>query len=220
MGKFKTFIFDLDGTLLDTLPDLYLLANRILRDVGYPERTEQEILSFVGNGVRRLMYQALPDDAPEEVVDEAMRIWNAHFQEYYEHTFPYNGVVEMLEQLRVRGAKIGVVSNKLQAGVDQIISVRLPGLVDCMFGESPSVPRKPDPAGIEMAMAVLGANPETTVYVGDSPGDIAAAHNAGIYAVAVAWGYHEKADFTAEGVVAHPDLVIEEPAQLLTLCVE
>lgn len=218
-SRFNTYIFDLDGTLLDTVPDLTLLANRILRDVGYPEHTQEEILSYVGNGVRRLMYQALPDDAPEEVVDRAMQIWNDHFQEYYENTHPYAGVVDMLKQLRERGAHIGVVSNKLQAGVDQIISVRLSGLIDDMLGESPMVPRKPDPTGIRMMMAALGGTPESTVYIGDAPGDMRAAHNAGVFAVAVTWGYHDREDFEAADVPveARPDAIIDTPGQVLTL---
>lgn len=215
---FDTFIFDLDGTLLDTLPDLTLLANRILRDVGCPERTQSEILSFVGNGVRRLMYQALPEGTPEDVTDHAMQIWNDHFQEYYEHTYPYPGVTDMLHQLRLRGVRIGVVSNKLQAGVDQIVSVKLPGMVDDMLGESPAVPRKPDPTGIRMMMQALGATPERCVYVGDSAGDMKAAHNAGLFAVAVKWGYNDVAGFTEDGAV--PDAVVGAPEELLAFAVD
>lgn len=211
--KFDTFIFDLDGTLLDTLPDLVLLANRILRDVGYPERSESEILSFVGNGVRRLMYQALPEGAPEDVTDRAMQIWNDHFQEYYEHTFPYPGVMETLHELRLRGVRIGVVSNKLQAGVDQIVSVRLSGMVDDMLGESPAVPRKPDPTGINMMIRALGSVPEKTVYVGDSAGDMRAAHNAGLFAIAVRWGYNDPDGFTADEEI--PNAIVGVPEELL-----
>lgn len=210
---FDTFIFDLDGTLLDTLPDLTLLANRILRDVSCPERTQAEILSFVGNGVRRLMYQALPEGTPEDTAERAMQIWNDHFQEYYEHTFPYPGIEDMLRELRLRGVRIGVVSNKLQAGVDQIVSVKLPGMVDDMLGESPMVPRKPDPTGVNMMMQALGAAPDRTVYVGDSEGDMRAAHNAGLFAIAVAWGYNDPAGFAGEGAL--PDAVVEAPEELL-----
>lgn len=212
---FDTFIFDLDGTLLDTLPDLTLLANWILREEGFPERTQEEILSFVGNGVRRLMYQALPADAPEEAADEAMKLWDDHFQEYYKHTHPYSGIVEMLQELRFRGCRIGVVSNKLQAGVDQIISICLPGMIDVMFGESDFVQRKPDPSGINLAMKWLESTPERTVYIGDSPGDIRAARNAGVFSVGVSWGYHEEGDFAAED--ADPDMLIHSPEELLSL---
>ncbi len=214
-GQFDTFIFDLDGTLLDTLPDLTLLTNVILRELGYPEHPTEDILSFVGAGVRKLMYQALPVDASEEVCDEAMRLWNEYFPDYYHHTNPYPGVVDTLTELRARGCKIGVVSNKLQQGVDLTLSMRLPNLIDVMLGESPLIPRKPDPAGLEIALKHLNARPETALYVGDSPNDILAARNANLFAIAVTWGYHDPADFAQNG--QDPDLFISAPEELLTL---
>ena len=211
--KYDTFIFDLDGTLLDTVPDLTLLTNRILREVGAPEHTQEEILSYVGSGVRRLMYRALPSDASEETVEQAMDLWNAHFTEYYEHTVPYPGVVELLTQLRERGIRLGVVSNKLQPGVDVIMNRLLPGMVDVMFGESELIPRKPDPKGIQVAMKFLKTAAPDTIYVGDSPGDVKAGRNAGTGTAAVLWGYHKKEDFAA--CDAAPDFYVAEPLDLL-----
>ncbi len=212
--KFTTFIFDLDGTLLDTVPDLTLLTNRVLRSMGYPEHTQDEILSYVGAGVRRLMYLALPKDVSEQTRDKAMDIWNEHFHEYHEHTHPYKGVEELLHKLRERGCKLGIVSNKLQPGVDKIISIKLPGMFDVMYGESERIPRKPDPTGIETAMKDLGALPENTMYIGDSPGDIKAGRAAGCTTAAALWGYHKKGDFAAEDAV--PDYYIEHPLDLLS----
>lgn len=212
---FDTFIFDLDGTLLDTVPDLVLLTNRILEQLDCPTRTTEEILSFIGAGVRRLICLALPADASEELQDRAMELWNAHFHEYYHLTKPYPGIPELLAKLRERGCGIGVVSNKLQAGVDQIISMCLPNSVDVMYGESPLIPRKPDPTGLEQAMRMLKTAPADTVYAGDSPGDIKAARNAGVFAVAVLWGYHEKEDFAEQDAV--PDLYVSHPEELLAL---
>lgn len=212
--SFDTFIFDLDGTLLDTIEDLALLTNRILEEVGCPTHTTPEILSYVGAGVRRLIYLALPEDASDEVREQAIALWNHYFADYYHETHPFPGIEEMLEQIRLRGGKIGAVSNKLQAGVDLIMAKCLPGQVDIMFGESPSVPRKPDPKGIQLAMAHLGATPEASVYVGDSPTDVVAARNAGVYAVAVLWGYHDRADFQGE---SEPDLFVEVPSDILAL---
>ena len=210
------FIFDLDGTLLDTLPDLVLLTNSILSELGFPERSQDEILSFVGNGVRRLMIQALPENADQDAEDKAMDLWNEKFYDYYEHTFPYVGTVEMLDTLKSAGCELGVVSNKLQSGVDLIIEKCLPGYFEVMLGDSPICPRKPDPTGIKMAMQVMGATAENTAYIGDSPSDIVAAHNAGLRGIAVLWGYHKKEDFPAEGA-EKPDLFIEKPADLLAL---
>ncbi len=213
--ELDTFIFDLDGTLLDTIPDLMALTNMILKELGCPQRTQEEILSFVGSGVRRLIYLALPADASEQTREEAMTIWNQHFHEYYHQTKPFPGVIPLLDELKGRGIGLGVVSNKLQAGVDQIMSICLPGYVTVMYGESPLIPRKPDPTGIQQAMRMLKTAPANTVYVGDSPGDIKAARNAGVFAVAVLWGYHAKEDFVNEGV--EPDLYVEHPEELLKL---
>ena len=213
--KFDTFIFDLDGTLLDTIPDLTLLTNRILREVGAPEHTQEEILSYVGAGVRRLLFLALPEDVSEKTREEALAIWNDSFMDYYEHTFPFPGVVDLLKDLRERGLGIGVVSNKLQPGVDVIMQRVLPGMVDVMYGESELIPRKPDPKGIQLAMKFLKTAPADTIYVGDSPGDIKAGRNAGTATAAVLWGYHKKEDFAAED--AEPDYYIAEPADLLKL---
>lgn len=210
---FDTFIFDLDGTLLDTVPDLTLLTNRILREVGAPEHTQEQILSYVGSGVRRLIHLALPEDASEATRDEAMDLWNRYFAEYYHHTVPYPGIPELLRDLRERGCGVGVVSNKLQSGVDVVMHMVLPNMVDVMFGESPLIPRKPDPTGIETAMRFLKTAPADTVYVGDSPGDIKAGRNAGCATAAVLWGYHKKEDFAAEDAV--PDFYVEHPLDLL-----
>lgn len=215
---FDTFIFDLDGTLLDTVPDLTLLTNRILREVGYPEHTQEEILSYVGAGVRRLIYLALPPDAGDAKREEAMNLWNRYFMDYYEHTVPYPGIVDLLSDLRERRCRLGVVSNKLQPGVDVIMNRLLPGMVDVMFGESELIPRKPNPKGIEVAMKFLKTAPSDAIYVGDSPGDIVAGKNAGCATAAVLWGYHEKADFVAQDAV--PDYYVENPLDLLAFAVD
>ncbi len=212
--KFDTFIFDLDGTLLDTLPDLVLLTNNILETLGYPTRSEAEILSFVGNGVRRLIQQALPENTPPDMEEKAMYLWNAQFHEAYHHTSPYPEVIDTLKQLRADGCKIGVVSNKLQPGVDVILKICLPGLIDKALGEKPGIPRKPDPTGINEVLHDLNADKQTSVYIGDSPGDIKAAHNAGLFAIAVTWGYHKPIDFE-ENKSTLPDMFIDSPTELL-----
>ncbi len=210
---FDTFIFDLDGTLLDTVPDLTLLTNRVLREVGVPEHTQEEILGYVGSGVRRLMQLALPSDASDEMRERAMALWNAHFAEYYEHSLPYPGVVELLGSLRERGIGIGVVSNKLQPGVDVVMNRVLPGMADVMFGESELIPRKPDPKGIQVAMKFLKTAGPDTIYIGDSPGDILAGRNAGTATAVALWGYHDKSDFPEAG--AEPDVYVANPLDLL-----
>ena len=212
--RFDTFVFDLDGTLLDTLPDLVVLTNAVLRECGFPERTSAEVLSYVGNGVKALMYQAVPQDADEEAVEAAMRRWKELYPQYgYRLTKAYEGIPETVAELERRGARLGVLSNKFDAGVQEVVGAYLPGLFAVAHGESADIPRKPDPTGLLRTIEELGSAPERTVYVGDSTGDVAVARNAGTYAVGVTWGYHEAERLRA----AAADLVIDDPRALLDL---
>lgn len=212
--RFDTFVFDLDGTLLDTLPDLVVLTNAVLRECGFPERTSAEVLSYVGNGVKALMYQAVPQDADEEAVEAAMRRWKELYPQYgYRLTKAYEGIPETVAELKRRGARLGVLSNKFDAGVQEVVGAYLPGLFAVAHGESADIPRKPDPTGLLRTIEELGSAPERTVYVGDSTGDVAVARNAGTYAVGVTWGYHEAERLRA----AAADLVIDDPRALLDL---
>lgn len=212
--RFDTFVFDLDGTLLDTLPDLVVLTNAVLRECGFPERTSAEVLSYVGNGVKALMYQAVPQDADEEAVEAAMRRWKELYPQYgYRLTKAYEGIPETVAELERRGARLGVLSNKFDAGVQEVVGAYLPGLFAVAHGESADIPRKPDPTGLLRTIEELGSVPERTVYVGDSTGDVAVARNAGTYAVGVTWGYHGAERLRA----AAADLVIDDPRALLDL---
>lgn len=213
---FRTFVFDLDGTLLDTLPDLVVLTNDVLRELGHPERTTEEILSFVGNGVKALILQAVPEGTPEAEAERAYERWLAHYRTYENGlTRPYDGIVALLEELRARGCKVGVMSNKFEDGVHQILDSRLPGLVDAAHGECEGIPRKPDPTGVLRTIEELGGVPAEAVYVGDSPGDVAAGRSAGAYTVAVTWGYHPAERLRS--LDPAPDALIGSPADLLAL---
>ena len=212
--RFDTFVFDLDGTLLDTLPDPVVLTNAVLRECGFPERTSAEVLSYVGNGVKALMYQAVPQDADEEAVEAAMGRWKELYPQYgYRLTKAYEGIPETVAELKRRGARLGVLSNKFDAGVQEVVGAYLPGLFAVAHGESADIPRKPDPTGLLRTIEELGSAPERTVYVGDSTGDVAVARNAGTYAVGVTWGYHGAERLRA----AAADLVIDDPRALLDL---
>ncbi len=214
---FHGFIFDLDGTVLDTLPDLVELTNQALALEGYGPRTTDEIHRFVGNGLKALMVQAVPDGVDEEAAERALARWKEVYQTYPNpYTQPYPSVVDTLEALKVRGCKLGVLSNKFDEGVHQIIDQKLPGIFDAVQGESPTVPRKPDPAGMKAMVERLGVTPQDAVYFGDSPNDILTAKRAGLFAVAVAWGYHPLEDFYAPSAV-EPDLVIHSFDELLAL---
>ena len=209
---FDTFIFDLDGTLLDTLPDLVELTNAALNEQGFPSRTTDEIHSFVGNGARALMYQAVPADATTEQAEAAMRRW----MELYpvignKLTEPYPHIEEALVELAARGINLGVLSNKFDQGVHDVIDAYLPGMFHVKHGECADIPRKPDPTGLLRSIAELGSTPDRTAYVGDSPGDVAVSRNAGTFAIGVAWGYHHADDLRAAGA----DVVLEDARELL-----
>ncbi len=207
-----TFVFDLDGTLLDTLPDLVALTNRALRDAGFPERTEQEILSYVGNGVRALMYQAVPEGTDSAQAEAAMDRWRELYPEYGTTlTKPYDGMVEVLASLKEQGKKLAVLSNKFDGGVQELMPVFFPDVFDAAHGESASIPRKPDPTGLLFTLKQIDADPETTAYVGDSGGDMKTAHSAGVLAIGVSWGYRSEGELREMGA----DAIVHHPAELL-----
>ncbi len=206
------FIFDLDGTLLDTLPDLVALTNKALVDCGFPERSEAQILSYVGNGARALMLQAVPQDATQAQVDEAVARWKELYPEYgYTYTAPYKGMPGALDALKREGVRLAVLSNKFDKATRTVIDMFYPGVFEVVHGECADIPRKPDPTGLLKTIAQLGATAETSVYVGDSPGDMLVAHNAGVFALAVSWGYRSVEDLREADCAA----LIHKPEDLL-----
>ncbi len=212
--RFDTFVFDLDGTLLDTLPDLVELTNTALRESGFPERTAAEIRSFVGNGARALMRQAVPQDVGEQAADAAMERWMGLFPTVGNNLAEiYPGIEETLRELKARGMNLGVLSNKFEEGVKEVIRTHLPNTFSVTHGECDEIPRKPNPAGLLRTIRELGSSPARTAYIGDSTGDIAVSRNAGVFSVAVTWGYHD-VDRLLE---AQPDMLIDHPSKLLKL---
>lgn len=213
--KFKAFIFDLDGTLLNTLADIVDIANRSLASVGYPPRSTEEILSYIGNGNYRLLQQAMPDDAPDEVVDRAFESWKRLYVAYgNQQTVPFAGMVETLRQMKVRGVKLGVLSNKYDGGVQMLVDSHFPGLFDVVHGERPNIPRKPDPTGLLAAIDELGCAKDETAYVGDADPDIEAAYQGEVFFIGVDWGFGGASFRTDKRV----DARIKEPKQLLAFC--
>ena len=179
-------LFDLDGTLLNTLDDLHASTNAVLRSFGYPERTIDEVRRFVGNGARVLIQQAVPA-GEEHRVDEVL----AAFQTYYAahcdiFTRPYPGIPELLSALNEQ-YPLAVVSNKLDRAVKELAKIYFPALY--ARGESADCPRKPAPDMVRAAMAALDA--DNCIYVGDSEVDVLTAKNAGVPCVAVTWGFRD-----------------------------
>ena len=214
--QFKAIIFDLDGTLLNTLPDLVEVTNTALQRAGMPVRTQQEILGFVGNGVQTLISQAVPEGTSPEQLEQVYNDWcRIHHEIGTRLTHPFPHVVEALDQLTTDGIALGVLSNKFDTGVQEVVAQYLPGYFAAVHGESADIPRKPNPKGLQHTIAELGLEPHRCMYVGDSPNDIRTAKAAGAFGVAVAWGYHPVEDFSPEDV--RPHLIVNDPRELAWL---
>ena len=210
----KALVFDLDGTILNTFPDLAQAANKALEIMGFPVRTNDELLALMGYGGRWLVEQAVPASASAEERQRAFDLWRAHYiASGYPDTGPFPGVVEVVRELRARGLKTAVVSNKLDEGARELVARHFPGLFDVVRGELPGVPRKPDATMLLQVLDELGVCPKDTAYVGDTNVDVQTARNAGVVAVGVSWGY-AKADPLE---VSSLDVYVQSPAELLGL---
>ena len=207
-------IFDLDGTLLNTISDLGNACNFALRVCGLPIHHISEYPHLVGNGVRKLIYRALPDDRrTDSCIDNMMQ----HFIPYYnEHncvlTTPYDGIPELLQQLKKQGINLAVASNKYQQATDKIVNHFFPDIFDIACGENPPRPRKPDPQIVKNIQRSFPGC-ERTLYIGDSAVDILTARNAGIPVIACTWGFSTREEIEN----THPDFIVEQPAEILRL---
>lgn len=211
-SSFDTFIFDLDGTLLDTMPDLVVVTNKTLEHFGYPTHSYDEILSFVGSGAARLIDRAVPAGTSPQRCAEALAYWKRLYPEIgLELTKPYENMKEALAQLKERGCKLAVLSNKYEGGVKDVIPMHFSNVFDILHGECEIIPRKPDPTGLLLTIEELGSTPERTAYIGDSSGDMLVAHRADTFAIGVDWGYNPVSSLKE----ANADVVLSDPMQLL-----
>lgn len=206
----KTLLFDLDGTLLDTLADLRQAVNFALAQRGYPACTLAQMQGFVGNGVRKLIERALPADASADVdacLSDFRQYYDAHMMDY---TKPYAGILQLLTRLYQEGFHIAVISNKYQAAAQQLVEHFFGDIVRLTLGERPNVPRKPDPSAVLALLEALHTAPEDALYIGDSVVDMQTAHNAGVQAIGVTWGFCSRESLQAADA-AH---LIDTPDQL------
>lgn len=207
-------IFDLDGTLLNTLGDLRAATNHALEVRGLPPHSMEEIRQFIGNGIRLLICRAMPEGTPEAEIDAALDDFKAYYAAHiHDRTVPYDGIPQLLTALRKRGVKVAVLSNKIDSASQQLIEYFFPGKTDVVFGEHVGVPRKPDPTSCRMVMQQLGVQPEQVLYVGDSGTDMQTAKNAGLYAVGVTWGFRSKEVLLEYGA----DILVHRPEQILQI---
>jgi len=212
MRTYKTVIFDLDGTLLDTLDDLRTAVNLALTDFGWPARTEEQIRLSVGNGVRVLMALSVPDGEENPQFEAALAAFKEHYAVHqFDTTRPYDGILETVRALESDGVQTAVVSNKIDFAV-QDLNNRFFHL-HVAIGDREGQKRKPAPDSVFAAMKALNADPKTTVYVGDSEVDLKTAENAGLPCICAAWGFRTREELDAAGATVYAD----KPEDLLTL---
>ncbi len=204
--RYRTILFDLDGTLLDTLEDLRAAVNHQLAVGGYPQRSLEEVRQFVGNGLRNLMRLSLPAGCGDQEIDRqtaAMRAWyNAHDRE---RTRSYSGILSLLEDLRAAGCAVAVVSNKVDEAVKDLCAHYFGDRVTVAVGETAGLRRKPWPDTVELALRLLNADKKGAVYIGDSEVDLATARNAGLPCVSVTWGFRTREELQEAGAVTFAD---------------
>lgn len=216
VSRYKAVVFDLDGTLLDTLEDLAVAANSVLRSKSYPEHSLDEYRYHVGDGVAMLFERALPPEArsPQIIAEcvAAMRI--AYAGQWNVNSRPYAGISEMLNGLLQRGVVLTVLSNKQHDFAGQCVSTLLPEWpFQIVLGQREGIPRKPDPAGVIEIMNALRLRADEVLYVGDTNVDMETACRAGVRAVGAAWGFRPVEELKASGATN----IIQHPTELLTI---
>ncbi len=198
MPRYQTLLFDLDGTLLDTLEDLTQSLGYALESCHFPRRNREEVRRFVGNGLEALVRRALPPQATQEDCQRVLAVFRPHYAQHHEdHTTPYPGILPMLAALQKRGCQLGIVSNKADPYVKALCRSHFGEVL--ALGEVPGIPRKPAPEMVRQVMRLLGADPATTLYIGDSEVDVGTARNAGLPCLAVTWGFRSEAELREQG---------------------
>ncbi|MCI7705030.1 MAG: HAD-IA family hydrolase [Clostridiales bacterium] len=196
----KAVIWDLDGTLLNTLDDLAASVNAALAMNGMPLRSTEEVRAFVGNGIRNLMIRAVPGGEANPAFDKALEDFIRHYGAHSrDRTRPYDGILEMLDKLSAAGVKHAIVSNKIDFAVKALSRAYFGERMCAAIGDDPSRARKPAPDSVLAAMREMGVTAQETVYVGDSDVDVLTARNAGVPCVAVLWGFRDEACLRAAG---------------------
>ena len=212
--KYDLIIFDMDGTILNTLEDLKNSLNYVLQQAGYQIRTLEEVRTFVGNGIRKTIERALPSDIEEEKVDELFSL----FMDYYaihntDNTKPYNGVIELLKELKHLGYKTAVVSNKQNSAVKSLCKKFFTGLFDVEIGEKENIAKKPEPDEVNEVLKILNIDRTKSIYIGDSEVDIQTAQNSKMKSIIVDWGFRDRKFLYEHGA----EVIVSNPSEILNI---
>lgn len=208
---YKLAVFDMDGTILDTLEDLKDSTNFALEKCGYPTRSYDEVRRFVGNGIRKLIERAVPEGLTVEQIDRVHEVFTEHYKVHCaDTTKAYDGIKPLLEKLRASGVKTAVVSNKADYGVQELCKEYFDGLFDYAVGEREGIRRKPAPDAVNEALRVLGIDKSEAVYIGDSDVDFETAKNAELPCISVLWGFRDEEFLREKGAT----LFVRDPAEI------
>lgn len=215
--KYEAIIFDLDGTLLNTLEDLTDAVNVVLAKYNMPIKTLEQIRQYVGNGIVKLMERAVPEGRNHAAFDKALE----EFKQYYsvhcrDKTAPYPGILNMLQQFKEHGVRMAIVSNKADFAVKELNPVYFQGLIEIAHGENEAagIRKKPSPDMVFQALREMDCGIDKAVYVGDSDVDLATAANAGMTCIGVSWGFRGREFLEKQGA----ELIVDTPEELLALC--
>lgn len=215
MMKYQAVIFDLDGTLLDTLEDLGDSANTVLEYYGYPVHTMEAYRLMIGNGIKMLVRRSLPKNTSESLIEEALIRFRSIYEErFLNKTHPYTGVLALLLTLRERKIPMAICTNKHQDAAQKLVQKLLPiDAFSFVYGERAGVARKPDPEAVLDILRQMGVEPNKAIYVGDSMVDMQTAVNAGMLPVGVLWGFRDRSELEEHGgkvILSHPMELVEK----------
>ena len=198
--RYQAVLFDMDGTVLDTLADLTNAVNHVLDEYKMPRRTPREVASFLGNGAARLLSKSVPAGTSDARLAEMLRVYQPWYDSHCAIlTAPYPGILTLMKSLREAGVKQAVISNKQDSAVKRLAAEHFPGLLETAVGESAAVRRKPNPDAILAALREMDVAPENAVYVGDTEVDLQTAENAGLACAVVGWGFRAEDELRAAG---------------------
>lgn len=214
--KYKAVLFDMDGTVLNTLGDLAAAVNHTLREFSMPERSIAEVAAALGNGAAYLIAHTVPDGTPKELTDKVLAAYAPYYDAHCDIlTAPYDGIVPLMQKLRERGVKLAVISNKQDTAVKPLAEKYFPGLLEIAVGESAEVRRKPNPDAVLAALRHIGVEREDAIYVGDTEVDLQTARNAGMECASVDWGFRTREQLVEIGAEHIFDTVQELEEYLL-----
>lgn len=214
IDKINTILFDLDGTLLNTLDDLADSVNHVLNTFGFPAVTVEDVRKFVGNGVTRLMELSIPGGITNKEFSECVDMFRKHYADNAQNkTVPYEGINELIKQLSEEGYHMAVVSNKFDKAVKELVRTYFGKYIRTAIGESKNVLKKPARDMVFKAIEEIGTTIDQAIYVGDSEVDVETAKNAGLLCVGVTWGFRDRDVLERKG----SDYIIDRPCELLKI---